>query len=246
MKRAAWTLVVAGLLTCVVQPRAEAQTTIYWKRDTIYAGPGGGAVATVTPPTTDSTAPATPTGLAAGTVTATSVALSWTGMTDTSGSGLAGFKIYRQKGSGGSVPVGTVGASATTFTDQPLEPSTGYTYRLVAFDNAQNHSANSASVTVTTSAASTDTTAPGPPLQLSGQVLGSTSVKLTWLAATDAGGSGVAGYRVKRAGTDVSGWLSATSRTYTDNTAPQNSTFSYTVDAKDGQGNIGSASNSVT
>jgi hypothetical protein len=67
-------------------------------------------------------------------------------------------------------------------------------------------------------------------------------VKLNWLFSTDAGGSGVAGYRVKRGGSDVSGWLSAATLTYTDNTAPQNSSLTYTVEAKDGQANVSSTS----
>ena len=119
-------LLVMLLAVCAV---GEAQTTVYWKRDTIY-GPGGAAIATVTPASSDSTAPSTPTSLGVTSTSATSVALSWTGSTDSGGSGLAGYKIYRAKGSAASLPVGTVNSSTTAFTDQPLEPSTSYTYTL--------------------------------------------------------------------------------------------------------------------
>jgi hypothetical protein len=145
MKRAVVVL-AAWMAMCAV---AQAQTTIYLKRDHIYAGVGGPEIAIVTPAPNDSTAPTTPTGLGTTSTTATSVALSWTGSTD-SGSGLAGYKIYRQKGSGASLPVGTVNSSTTAFSDQPLEPSTAYVYTVVSFDNAQNHSAASSSVNVTT------------------------------------------------------------------------------------------------
>jgi hypothetical protein len=100
-------------------------------------------------------------------------------------------------------------------------------------------------VNPTTSASSTDATAPGPPQQLTARVLSSSSVELRWLFATDLGGSGIAAYRVKRGGSDISGWLSASTRTYGDTSAPRNSSLTYTAEAKDGQGNISSASNSV-
>jgi fibronectin type III domain protein len=66
------------------------------------------------------------------------VQLSWTGSTDSGGSNLAGYKIYRQVGTGASLPVGTVAAGTTSFTDPHLQPSTGYTFKIVAFDNLQD------------------------------------------------------------------------------------------------------------
>jgi hypothetical protein len=107
---------------------AEAQTTLYFKRDHVYAGPGGGEIAIITPAPSDTAAPGVPTGVGTSSVTATSVVVSWTGSTDSGGSLLAGYKVYRQKGSGASLPVGTVASGTTTFTDQPLEPSTSYTW----------------------------------------------------------------------------------------------------------------------
>jgi chitodextrinase len=72
-------------------------------------------------------------------VTATTVTLSWNASTDSGGSGLAGYKVYR-----GPIPVGTT--TGTTFTDQGLVPGTGYSYPVRAFDKDQNHSAASSAV----------------------------------------------------------------------------------------------------
>src|SRR5437868_6573355 len=116
--------ILAGiLLVCAV---AEAQQTIYWKKDHIYAN--GKEVAVLMPAPTDQTAPNAPTALAASAVVASSVHLNWTGTTDnTGGSGLAGYKIYR-----GNLPVATV--AAPPFDDYTLKASTTYTYTVVAFD----------------------------------------------------------------------------------------------------------------
>lgn len=238
-------LIAASLLLFLGSIVASGQTTIYWSKDHIYAGPGGGELATVTPAPSDTSAPTAPSSLSVTSTTATTVALSWTGSTDSGGSSLAGYKIYRQKGSGANLPVGTVNSSTTAFTDQPLEPGQSYFYTIVAFDNAQNHSSASGSVNPTTSAVSTDTTAPSVPLALTGRALSSTSVQLNWLAATDAGGSGIGGYQVFRNGSALSSWLSATTLSYQDTTASTSTTYTYTVKAKDNQSNVGSASSGV-
>src|SRR5438132_1096537 len=107
-----------------------AQQSIYWKKDHIYNGPGGTEIAIVTPAPSDTTAPTAPSSLSSSNLTATSVQLSWTGSTDSGGSNLAGYKVYRQVGTGASLPVGTVGAGTTSFTDQHLQPATAYTMSL--------------------------------------------------------------------------------------------------------------------
>src|SRR5260370_16361100 len=47
--------------------------------------------------TSDTTAPTVPTGLTASAVSSSQVNLVWSGSTDTGGSGLAGYKIYRSE-----------------------------------------------------------------------------------------------------------------------------------------------------
>lgn len=133
----------------VVAISASAQT-IYWKKDHIYNGPSGKEIAIVSPAPSDQTVPTAPSGLAASNLTSTSVQLTWSASTDSGGSSLAGYKVYRQRASQASLPVGTVGPATVTFTDLHLQPSTTYTFKVIAFDNAQNHSSASNTITVTT------------------------------------------------------------------------------------------------
>jgi hypothetical protein len=68
-----------------------------------------------------------------------------------------------------------------------------------------------------------------------------TKVSLSWTAATDTGGSGVARYEVRR-GTTVSGTTAST--TFAE--SPGGGTFTYTVVAVDGAGNASGASSGVS
>src|SRR5207247_5985156 len=89
--------------------------------------------------------PAPPPGLEATSVAATRVALSWSPSTGS----VAGYTVYRD----GSA-IGTTGPYTTTFLDPEVTASTTYTYSVDAFDLANDHSAPSAPLTVTTPAAS--------------------------------------------------------------------------------------------
>src|SRR5438309_1298735 len=132
----------------LIATSAAAQQTIYWKKDHIYFGPGGKEIAVFMPAPTDQTAPTVPSSVTTSNQTSNSVQINWGASTDSGGSGLAGYKVYRQRGSGARLPVGTVGPSTLSFTDQPLQAGNSYTYTVVAFDKAQNHSAASNAVTV--------------------------------------------------------------------------------------------------
>jgi hypothetical protein len=219
--------------------------TLNWKRDHIYAGPGGGLIATVTPPPSDATAPTAPSSLGVTSTTATSVALSWTGSSD-GGSGMAGYKIYRQKGSGANLPIGTVNSSTTAFTDHgPLEPNVGYNYTIVAFDNAQNHSSASNSVNLTTSASSGDTTAPSTPTGLAVTLTSRNSVHVRWLASTDTGGSGLRGYKLYRGTTLISGTNPITATSFVESGLSYSTTYAYKVEAVDFNSNTSAQTTAV-
>lgn len=90
----------------------------------------------------DTQAPSVPTGLASSNVTASSVDLDWNASTDNVG--VTGYKIYTN----GSNPVSVTGTSATVTN---LSASTSYTFTVSAVDAAQNESAQSSGVGVTTS-----------------------------------------------------------------------------------------------
>ena len=97
--------------------------------------------------------PTTPTGLTATAVSCGQINLSWTASTDTGGSGLKGYNIYR-----GGVFLKQVSAPATSTSDTGLAASTVYSYAISAVDNAGNQSALSAPVTTNTPACGTSST----------------------------------------------------------------------------------------
>jgi chitodextrinase/regulation of enolase protein 1 (concanavalin A-like superfamily) len=109
-------------------------------------------VTAAAPPPPDTQPPTVPTGLAATSVTATTLTLSWSASTDLpnpGGSGVGGYYVYRNGNT--TTPIATV-TSGTTFTDSGLTPATAYTYQVAAFDRATpaNISAPSSTLTITT------------------------------------------------------------------------------------------------
>ncbi|MEE1767683.1 glycoside hydrolase family 18 protein [Streptomyces sp. JV185] len=104
-------------------------TPAYYADDLSLIGPGGAPAEL----------PAAPTGLKAGTATASSVDLSWTGS-----AGATGYNVYR----GGTKVLSATGTSATV---TGLTASTAYSFQ-VAATNSAGESARSAAVTATTSA----------------------------------------------------------------------------------------------
>lgn len=88
----------------------------------------------------DNIAPSVPTGLT-GSATSNSITLNWTASTDNvGGSGMKGYTVQRSNGT-------SAFATGTTFIDNNLAPNTDYTYSVGALDNADNPSAQSASLT---------------------------------------------------------------------------------------------------
>ncbi|MET9595704.1 glycoside hydrolase family 18 protein [Streptomyces sp. NPDC006516] len=104
-------------------------TPAYYADDLTLTGPGGGPVAV----------PAAPTGLRAGTATASTVPLSWT-----ASAGATGYRVYRD----GTKVLDTTGTSATV---TGLAASSAYSFQVAAV-NAAGESAKSAAVSVSTAA----------------------------------------------------------------------------------------------
>ncbi|MES2970856.1 MAG: fibronectin type III domain-containing protein [Patescibacteria group bacterium] len=103
------------------------------------------AVKTITTPQApDTTAPSTPT-LSGSAVSATQINLSWTASTDTGGSGLSGYEVWRN-----NVKIATVGLVTSYGDANGLAGGTTYSYYVKARDGAGNVSSNSNTVTLTT------------------------------------------------------------------------------------------------
>ena len=193
------------------------------------------------PASSDTIAPSIPPSLAAVAQSSSSIQLTWLASTDNvGGTGLAGYRVFRN-----GVQVQQLAAGTLTFTDNGLSASTSYTYTVRAFDVAGNVSTDSNTATATTPALP-DTTAPSIPQNLVAAAQSGSSIKLTWMTATDnAGGSGLAGYRVFRGGTQIQ-QLAAGTLTYTDNSLNASTQYSYTVRAYDNAGNESADSNTAT
>ncbi|NUP04028.1 MAG: chitinase, partial [Nonomuraea sp.] len=181
----------------------------------------------------DTTAPSVPGNLRSTGVTNTSVALAWDASTDNVK--VTGYEIYR-----GGTLVTTV--TGTTYNDTGLTASTTYAYTVRARDAAGNRSADSNQVSATTTGGGgTDNTAPSVPGNLRSTGVSGNSVSLTWDASTD--NVKVTGYEIYRGGTLVT---TVTGTSHTDTGLAANTTYTYTVRARDEAGNRSANSNQVS
>src|SRR5258705_7501580 len=97
--------------------------------------------------TRDRKKPTVPTGLTATPSICSQIDLRWNASTDTGGSGLMGYKIYRN-----GVLLKQVLAPATQTSDSGLIATTTYSYAILAIDKAGNKSAQTLNVLATTPA----------------------------------------------------------------------------------------------
>jgi YD repeat-containing protein len=226
-------IVIVVALGCSLLARAATTTYTYdaLGRLTNVTNSAKGAVVTYTydaagnrtqtTSKSESFPPSVPTGLSATAVSGTQINLSWSASTDTGGSGLAGYRIYR----GGS----QIGTSTTpSYANSSLANATTYTYTVAAYDAAGNLSAQSSSASATTP----DQTPPSVPTGLTGSASSATQINLSWTASTD--NVGVTGYRIYRGGNQIG---TSAGAAYSDLTVVGSTTYSYTVEAYDAANN---------
>jgi fibronectin type 3 domain-containing protein len=144
---------------------------------------------------------------------------------------VSGYVVYRD-----GVDVGH--PTTTAFTDTGLSAVTAYTYEVSALNGDGLEGARSVPATTTT----LDGTPPTAPPTLDASPASTTSITLSWSAATDAE-SGVQRYNVHRDGT-LAG--TATTTTFTDLGLTPNTSYTYTVTAVNGAGLEGPPSPSAT
>ncbi len=185
------------------------------------------AQSVTTPACPDATAPSVPASLTATAASCSQINLTWSASTDTGGSNLKGYNVYR-----GGVFLKFVAATSTT--DTALAASTTFSYAVSAVDNANNESARSTTASATTPACA-DTTAPSIPANVAASVSSCSQVNVTWSASTDTGGSGLRGYQVYRNGAAIGTVQSATS--FADSGLSGATAYSYVVLAIDNAGN---------
>lgn len=197
------------------------------------------------PPAADTTPPTVPGGVTVTAQSPTQIRVTWTAATDTGGSGVAGYRVYRD---GGATPVATV--TTTSYTDNDVVAGGTYAYTVRAFDSATppNESTLSGSVSGTTPAAPVvDTTPPTVPANVTATSQSASQIVLSWSASTDA--SGISGYRVFRNGTGAGTPLATVQTTsYTDNGLNAATQYTYTIRAVDGAAaaNVSAASTAAS
>jgi chitodextrinase len=186
---------------------------------------GSSAVTAQTTTTTDTTRPSTPNGLVASNITSTSLDLTWNASTDNVG--VVGYIVYKDGASIGS-PTGT------SYTVTGLNPSTSYGFVIKAVDAGANIGFGSAALYATTTAV-TDNEAPSAPGAIATSNITSTSVTLTWGAATD--NIGVTNYYVYRDGVRIA--ILGNVLTYNATGLSASTNYGFVVSAVDGAGNLG-------
>jgi fibronectin type 3 domain-containing protein len=158
--------------------------------------------------------------ITAATPTVAAPSLTWAAVTDSGGSGLRRYEVFRDGQSRGFT-------TAASFVDTGA-PDGSHSYTVVAEDGAGNRAAPSAAKVVVVD--SLPPTTPAAPQAASADT--STAPALSWSPSTDAG-TGVAGYRVLRDGAVVA---TTTATSFTDSTAALGS-HGYAIVAFDRVGN---------
>jgi chitodextrinase len=180
----------------------------------------------------DTTPPSVPAGVSVQAPAYNQAKVTWSASTDTGGSGLVGYRVYRD---GGATALAAIAVGTLSYTDTSVVGSTAYSYTVSAYDGAGNESAKSAAVNITTPVPP-DTTPPSTPGALHTTTVTLTSVALAWTASTD--NVAVAGYQVYRDGTLLA---SPQSTIYVDASVTYGTTYQYTVKAIDPSGNVSAA-----
>ena len=214
---------VAGSAESFTVTGLSEGTTYYFAIKTSDEVPNESALSNVPSATPDGTAPADVTDLATGTVTTSSVALSWTAPGDDGATGTA--TTYDVRYSTSTITAGnwasatqatgepspSVAGSAETFTVTGLSESTTHYFAIKTSDEVPNESALS-----NVPSAATATTAPATVTALATGTVTATSVALSWTAPGDDGATGTATtYDVRYSTSTITAgnWASATQAT---------------------------------
>ena len=145
----------------------------------------------------------------------------------------------------------TFGDGTTSTTQNPshvYSAAGAYTVALTVTGSGGSNTKTISNYITVKSSTSGDTSAPSAPSTLTASAGGSTSINLTWKAATD--NVGVTGYRIERcqgAGCTSFAQVATTAGTTFANTAlVAGTSYSYRVRATDASGNVGAYSNIAT
>ncbi len=172
--------------------------------------------------------------ISSGTPTATAAIVTWT--TDQSSNSQV---VYGTTTSYGSASSSASLVTSHSITLTGLSSGVTYHYAVVSADGS-GYTSTSTDQTFTTYNA----TPPSVPTGLTATATSSSAIDLSWNASTGDGTYPVAGYQIFRNSTQVATDTSGT--TYADTGLAASTTYSYTVDAYDTEGNVSAQSSSVS
>ncbi|WP_052085253.1 fibronectin type III domain-containing protein [Cellulophaga sp. E6(2014)] len=181
----------------------------------------------------DTEAPTVPTALIANSITTTSITLNWTAATDNVA--VTDYEVFQE-----GVSLGLSGGT-TTFLVDGLTPETAYNFTVAALDASANTSGQSTGISVNTLAIP-DTEAPTIPTNLVVDNITTTSVNLSWTAATD--NIDVVDYEIFQDGVAIG--LSSGSVVFAVNGLTPETTYDFTITALDAAANSSAVSESIT
>ncbi|MEZ4846006.1 MAG: fibronectin type III domain-containing protein [Bdellovibrionota bacterium] len=193
------------------------------------------SVTTLTAP--DTTSPTVPTNLTSPSKTTTTVNLAWTASTDN-----VGVARYEVQTNSSGTPV-TVMAPTTNRTMSGLASSTNYQFRVRSCDAANNCSAYTSNIAVTTNTAA-DTAAPSVPTNLTASNPTSSSIMLNWTASTDNVGVNRYEIRTNSSGTPVTVMAPTTNRVMSGLNA--STSYQFQIRACDVANNCSAYSSNIT
>ena len=225
------------------EDRVPAGSTRHYRVSAINSV-GTGAASNVDDATTDdatTTVPGAPTGLTATASGTSTINLTWDAPSNDGGASISGYRIEVSSNGGTSWTnlVGNVGS--TTYAHTGLDAGTTRHYRVSAINAVGTGTASNVDD------ATTGTTVPGAPTNLSATASGSTTIDLAWNAPTSDGGSSITGYKIE-VSSDATSWsdlvanTNSTGRTYSHTGLTAGDTRHYRVSAINSVG-TGAASN---
>ena len=189
----------------------------------------------------DTTPPSDVTGLTATAVSATQINLEL-GSPPPTMSASPAISVERCQGAGCSTFAPIATPTTNAYPDAGLLSGTSYSYRVKAVDAATNVSVNYSNVASATTQGVADTIPPSDVTGVTATAGSATQINLSWTAATDNGGSGLAGYRVERCqGTGCTTFAqiaTPTTNSYSDPGLTASTSYRYRVRAIDGAGNV--------
>ena len=185
-------------------------------------------------PVTSTGTPSTPATPTASGTSGTGTTLSWT-----TGSSVTGYDVYKN---GTYLGEATATSGTSTYTVSGLSPSTTYTFTVKARDAANDVSAASSGVSVTTSAAAA--TAPTVPTGLASSTVMANSTALSWTASTSSD-STVAYYDVYQNGALILTVPASYTSVQFDGLYPDTA-YTFTVAAIDATGGTSSKSSGLS